>query len=119
MNPTRVLFHLAFGVLYLVLLTGCATPRAALPEEPDDPFLLPPEIRVGYIAEVDAEAGIAIVRLHSASIRAPADLISRNEAMVVTARLETTRFQRGRSLGTRILAGLPNVGDEVVGPRDD
>jgi hypothetical protein len=69
---------------------------------------------VGTILYVDPEAEVAIVQLRSAGTRPAATMTTRNEAMIETSRIELSRYQRGRTLGTRILSGLPNVGDEVV-----
>lgn len=97
-------------------LAGCATPPAgpealAGAEDPLRPAAAEP---IGLVVFVDPADEVAIVEVASARTRIAPVLITRNEALVETARLEPTRFQRGRTLGTRIVSGLPNVGDEVI-----
>lgn len=99
----------------LLLLTGCVTPDA---EEPEDPFRRPAEQIIGTIVLVDPEEEVALVQVRSTGTRLAPSMTSRNEALVETAQLEPTRFQRGRTLGARIVSGLPNVGDEVVARRE-
>jgi hypothetical protein len=41
-------------------------------------------------------------------------LISRKDDLQPTARLQASPYLRGRTLGTRLMAGQPQVGDEVV-----
>jgi hypothetical protein len=41
-------------------------------------------------------------------------LISRTDDLRPTARLQSSAYLRGRMLGTRLLAGRPQIGDEVV-----
>jgi len=96
------------------LLAGCATLPREEPADPDQPVLAFADDIFGVISFVDPEEGIAVVTVRSTATRPSPTLVTRNEALVETARLEPTRFQRGRTLGTRILSGLPNVGDEVV-----
>jgi hypothetical protein len=42
------------------------------------------------------------------------ELIVRTPALQITARLRTSRYVRGRTLGTKIVEGQPSPGDEVV-----
>lgn len=81
---------------------------------PEDPLQIPGAETIGVIIYVDPAEDVALVRVRSSSTRSAPLLIARNESLIETARLEPTRFQRGRTLGTRILSGLPNVGDEVI-----
>lgn len=41
-------------------------------------------------------------------------LIARRDDLQPTARLQSSAYLRGRTLGTRLIAGQPQVGDEVV-----
>jgi len=41
-------------------------------------------------------------------------LITRTDDLRPTARLQSSSYIRGRILGTRLIAGVPHVGDEVV-----
>jgi hypothetical protein len=117
LHPTSTRTHRASAVILLsvlaAFLAGCVTPA---PIEPvaEDPLRPAPGEVVGTILYVDPEAEVAIVQLRSAGTRPAATMTTRNEAMIETSRIELSRYQRGRTLGTRILSGLPNVGDEVV-----
>lgn len=81
--------------------------------------LLPsPRLHVGRIIAVDAAQGFAFVEL---APDAPGgaqfdgtELLARTPDLRPTARLAASRYLRGRTLGTRILAGQPSPGDEVV-----
>lgn len=110
------LLHRLFGLLLIGLLAGCATVPTGQErvEGKDDPLQAPAERPVGVVTFVDAAEEVALIEVRSASTRTAPTLITRNEALVETARLEPTRFQSGRTVGTRILSGLPNVGDEVI-----
>ncbi len=67
---------------------------------------------------VDLPSGFAFVSLASdapaAALADGTELIARTLALRETARLQASRQIRGRTLGTRILAGQPSVDDEVV-----
>ena len=107
---------LLFPLLTLALsLTGCVTPATPTAQvTPADPLSYPPAEPIGHITFVDPAENLALVRMRTSSTRAAPIMTARNDALVPTALLEPTRFQRGRTLGTRILEGLPNVGDEVL-----
>lgn len=107
-QPTLLLVALG-GLLQLA---GCATPVAEV--SPEDPFRLPPAAVIGTVVLVDPEEQLALVQLHATATRLAPVMTTRNDALVETAQLQPTRFQRGHTLGARILSGLPNVGDEVV-----
>jgi hypothetical protein len=101
-----------------LMAAGCVTPTATGPTPErltgeHDPLALPATSAIGTVIFVDPIDGFAIIQVRSASTRITPILVTRNETLVETARLDPTRFQRGRTLGTQILAGLPNVGDEV------
>lgn len=105
------------AALVAILVTGCATvPEPPPAPEEKDPLQRAEEEIVGTVIFVDPAEGVALVEVRSPTTRAAPVLLTRNEALVETGRLEPTRFQRGRTLGTRIVSGLPNVGDEVLAP---
>lgn len=101
---------------------GCVTPSAnesaGTPAEEEDPLTLPNEASIGTIVMIDPEEELALIRMRSSSTRASPSMATRNDSLMETSRLEPTRFQTGRTLGARIVSGLPNVGDEVVVVRD-
>ena len=112
----------ALAALVLPGLGGCLSPQPATRtagEPAEAPLLAPsPHRIVGVIVAVDADLAFAFVE---PSAGAPADalapgasLLTRSAALVETGRLQATRHRRSRTLGTRILAGRPAVGDEVV-----
>jgi len=122
------LLHLLRRILPLPILAasllaaGCVAPTATGPS-PDrlsgerDPLALPSTPTIGTVIFVDPADGVAVIQVRSPSTPIPRVLVTRNETLLETARLEPSRFQRGRTLGTQILSGLPNVGDEVyTGP---
>ena len=109
---------LILALLAAVALSGCATTSQG-PERvsgSDDPLRATAEQVVGTVTYVDPAGGIVLIEMRSPSIRLVPELVTQNEALIETGRIEPTRFQRGRTLGTRILSGIPNVGDEVVIP---
>lgn len=106
------------GLLVISLLaSGCVTPGATTAPDrltdKEDPLAPPLDRALGTVLLVDAEDGIALIQVGSSFTRTAPSLITRNEAFAETSRLEPTRFQRGRTLGARIVQGLPNPGDEV------
>ncbi|HLS28291.1 MAG TPA: hypothetical protein VK041_06545 [Opitutales bacterium] len=108
----------ALSVLLAMLLSGCATIDAG----PDrvsggqDPLQPASEQVVGIVSFVDPAEEIALVEMRSPGMQTAQILLTRNQNLTETSRLEPTRFQRGRTLGTRIVSGLPNIGDEVLIP---
>jgi hypothetical protein len=77
-----------------------------------------PSLIVGRIIALDAQRGSVLIEIGPYNVL-PADfaarrLISRNEALSPTATLQSSAYLRGRILGTRLLSGHPDVGDEVV-----
>lgn len=75
---------------------------------------------VGRVLAVDAARGFAFVDIASdapaASLADGAELVSRTDALRETARLQASRYVRGRTLGAKIVSGQPAPGDEVVFP---
>lgn len=110
----------SFFCVAMVLLAGFFAGCATVPNGQDletgeeDPFEPATNETIGFVVSVDPEEEIAVVEVRSSRTRAAPSMVARNDAMVETARLEPTRFQSGRTLGARIVSGLPNVGDEVI-----
>lgn len=102
-----------FSLLLASFSWGCATlPNSDREAESD---LSPTRARkIGRIAWVDPAEKIAVVQLSTRNRDPLQTMISRNDVLVRTARLQRSDMERGRSLGVRIIEGLPNVGDEVV-----
>ena len=95
------------------------------PAMPADPLpagaLLPSRnLLVGRVLAVDAGSRFASVELvtdaPATALTDGAELISRSDGLRETARLRASRYVRGRTLGTNIVAGQPAPGDEVVFP---
>ena len=106
--------------------TGCGgglTPAPAGPENASPVLgagtLLPsPRLIVGRVIAVDAPQRSAIVEVASdapaAALDTGAELMVRTLELQPTGKLEVSRYLRGRTLGTKIIAGQPSAGDEVV-----
>ena len=81
--------------------------------------LLPsPRLIIGRILAVDQDHGFAFVELASdaphGALNAGTELSVRTLDLRDTGRIEVSRYLRGRTLGTKIVAGQPSPGDEVV-----
>jgi hypothetical protein len=111
--------RLLVAIATLTLCSGCGsvvTPQGnALPA---DALLPSPRIIVGRIVAVDRAQGFAFVELASdapsAALVDGSELISRTANLDVTGRLRSSRYVRGRTLGTKIVEGQPAPSDEVV-----
>lgn len=77
-----------------------------------------PRLIVGRIVAVDVPRGLAFVELigdaPTAATAPSTELIARTLDLRETASLRTSRYLRGRTLGTTIVAGKPSLDDEVV-----
>jgi hypothetical protein len=121
--------------LAVFLFPGCAnfnplTPapigtRNSPPPVAADPLpagaLLPSSnLLVGRVVAIDPARGFAFVELTSsppaAALADGAILVSRTDDLRETARLSTSRYVRGRTLGVRVISGQPAPGNEVVWP---
>ncbi len=115
--------------LCCLLLAGCAT-RASkpasdsaglgTPEQSGQPArTVPGPVQVvGRVIAVDFRTLTVIIETARYAI-VPPDfsgrvLIARKDDLRPTARLQASPYLRGRTLGTRLLAGQPQIGDEVV-----
>jgi hypothetical protein len=115
--------------LCCLLLAGCATrgskssPGGGDSSKPDASAdatrTVPGPVQVlGRVIAVDLRTLSVIIDL-APYVSLPGDfatrqLISRRDDLQPTARLQSSPYLRGRTLGTRLLAGQPQVGDEVV-----
>lgn len=93
-----------------------AASAAMLP--PADALTLSPHKIVGRIVAVDTARGFAFVSLTTttpaAALVEGGELIVRSDDLRETGRVRTSRYTRGRTLGTQIISGQPKLGDEVV-----
>jgi hypothetical protein len=99
--------------------------RIAAPTPASSPAVLGPDalvpsprLIIGRVIAVEMPQGFAFVEL---ATDAPAtalvdgtELITRTLDLRETARLRVSRYVRGRTLGTKVVAGQPSPGDEVV-----
>jgi len=125
-NPAvRRAFLLALTCL---LAAGCSTrgskpaakggePSPAAPAQPARTVPAPVQV-VGRIIAIDLRSLTVVVEL-GPYVTLPTDyasrvLISRHDDLQPTARLQATSYLRGRTLGTRLVAGKPQLNDEVV-----
>ena len=120
-------FHPALLLLGAAIWTAsCArSPAPAAKPEPApapvlgaDALLPSPRLIVGRIIAVDPDRRFAFVELNAdappAALAEGGELITRTLALQETGRLRVSRQQRGRTLGTNVLAGQPAPNDEVV-----
>lgn len=95
-----------------------ATAVETAPPVPLTPLAPSPRLIVGRILAVDAKAGFAFIDLAPDAPRAAlddgAELTVRTLDLHETGRLRASRYLRGHTLGTKIVAGQPSPGDEVV-----
>lgn len=81
--------------------------------------LLPsPRLIMGRLIAVDQAQGFAFVEIAAdapkAGLVAGTELIARTADLRETAKLQVSPHLRARTLGTKIVAGQPSPGDEVV-----
>ena len=108
--------------LACLLLAGCATLRRKSSEggasAKANAVVPGPSLVVGRIIAFDAKSGSVIVEVGPYAVLAPdfatRILLARTDDLRPTARLQSSVYLRGRTLGTRLLDGSPQVGDEVV-----
>lgn len=105
-------------LLAAILFFGACRHTAPAPLLPADALVPSPRLIVGRITAIDAAQGFAFVEIASdapsAALAAGAELIARTLELQESGQLRTSRFVRGRTLGTTIVAGQPSAGDEVV-----
>lgn len=110
-------------IILLTIGSGCSqfSSRAPVTESPvlGPGALVPsPRLIVGRILAVDQNQGFAFVDLAAdapnGALIAGTELVVRTLELHETARIEVSRFVRGRTLGTKVIEGQPSPGDEVV-----
>lgn len=117
----RLLTPLAV-IFFLAACGHVALPTPARPDDRAPPTanaLKPSAIKlVGRVLAVDLVRGFAFVTLAAeppaAALTAGAELIVRTDDLRETARLRSSRYVRGRTLGANIVSGQPTLDDEVV-----
>jgi hypothetical protein len=111
-------FFFSAGCSHLAPLTPTPLPPKSGDPLPADALRASPNRLVGRIFSVDATLGFAFVDLTSeppgAALADGAELTARHDDLSETARLQTTRLLRGRTLAVKIIAGRPAPGNEVV-----
>jgi hypothetical protein len=108
----------------VALLTGCGFFASTPSSKPESTVLsagalLPsPRLIVGRVIAVDEAQRLAFVELASDAPKGAliegTELSVRTLALQDTGRLQASAYVRGRTLGTKIVAGQPSPGDEVV-----
>lgn len=97
---------------------GATAPAPAPHALPDAALAPSPRLIVGRITAVDLGRGFAFVELAAEApaiaLVADSELIARTLDLHETARLRSSRYLRGRTLGTTVVRGRPQIGDEVV-----
>jgi len=104
------------------LLVGCVTDAGhKTPAAPKAGALEPsPFTVVGHVIAVDMSVGNVIIDVAPFAVLPLGydgiAMIARTDDLRPTAKLEASSYLRGHTLGARLLAGRPNIGDEVVIP---
>jgi hypothetical protein len=115
-------------LLPLILLTvapGCALfqplkskPAAAPTVALVEPLAPSPRLILGRVLAVNREQGFVFVDLAAdapaAALAEGTEFICRTLEPRETGRVRASRYVRGRTLGTTLVAGQPSLGDEVV-----
>ena len=110
-----------------LLIAGCATRGSKPASQGGNPVVSPaqtgqtvpgPVQVVGHVISVDLRSLTVMIELAPFAVL-PSDfsgriLISRQDDLRPTARLQASAYLRGRILGARLQAGKSQVGDEVV-----
>ena len=109
---------------FVPFFTGCGLFSTKVPTKPAPAVLsagalLPsPRLIVGRVIAVDESRRLAFVELApdapQAALVDGTELSVRTLSLRDTARLQTSPYVRGRTLGAKIMAGQPSPGDEVV-----
>jgi hypothetical protein len=119
MSPVRLLLPLAL----LTLACGCRNLTPIRPVKPPPPVVLEPlapspRLILGRIIGSDRSQGFVFVELGgdapAAALAEGTEFICRTLELRETGRVRASRYLRGRTLGTTIIAGQPTIGDEVV-----
>jgi hypothetical protein len=111
-----------------LLIAGCATRGAKPAPKGGDSAVAPsaatehtvpgPVQVVGRVISLDLRSLTVVIELSPFAVLPPdfngRILISRQDDLRPTARLQASAYLRGRILGARLLAGKSQIGDEVV-----
>jgi hypothetical protein len=107
-----------------LLFAGCATTGSKPTTVGDTPVATPsvtvpaPTQVVGRIISVDMRELAVVIEVPPFEMLPPdysgRVLVSRLDDLRPTARMQASPYLRGRTLAARLLAGRPQVGDEVV-----
>ena len=113
--------------LSCLLLAGCATlGRNSSPDitstsgskAKTNATLPSNSLVIGRIISFDPRSLSVVIEVGAYAVLPPdfatRILVARTADLTPTARLQSSVYLRGRILGTRLLAGTPHVGDEVV-----
>jgi hypothetical protein len=126
-DPVKIAATVPVTLAAILFSTGCRTRPAPVPPAAVAPAVVPdlsgrldpsPRLIVGRILAVDPAQGFAFVDLGAdapaAALVNGTELVARTLDLSETGRLVASSHLRGRTLGTRIAGGRPQVGDEVV-----
>lgn len=117
--------RLLLPLVLLALASGCAlfkplkskstaAPQASLVE----PLAPSPRLILGRVLAVNRDQGFVFVDLAAdapaAALAEGTEFICRTLDLRESGRVRASRYVRGRTLGTTIIAGQPAPGDEVV-----
>ena len=117
--------HRAFLLALVCLLpAGCATSgghkASAAATAKADALTPSPFVVVGHVLAFDASTGNVIIDVAPYAVLPLGfdglTLLARTDDLQPTAKLQASAYLRGHTLGARLLAGLPAIGDEVVSP---
>jgi hypothetical protein len=108
-----------------VFLGGCqsvssskSAPAASPPILAADALVPSPRLIIGRIIAINPAQGFAFIELApdapNAALIAGTEWIARTLELRETGRMHVSPYVRGRTVGTKIVAGQPSTGDEVV-----
>ena len=115
--------RLLLPLVVLSLLCGCRNltpirPAKRVPPVVLEPLAPSPRLILGRIIATDPGQGFVFVDLAGdapvAALAEGTEYICRTLELRETGRVRASRYVRGRTLGTTLIAGQPALGDEVV-----
>ena len=115
--------RLILALAVAAAVSGCQWLRRPVRKPPPptaavEPLAPSPRLIIGRVLATDPDRQFAFVELGAdvpaTNLTEGIELIARAFDLRVTGRLQTSRYLRGRTLGTVILSGQPTPGDEVV-----
>lgn len=119
--PTLLAAGLIWSGCTAIRSTDSASPAIAHREAtttPAEPLTPSPRLIVGRVLATDPVGAFAWVDLvfdaPAGALGEGAELTTRTFNLRPTGTLRTSRYMRGRTLGTQIVSGQPTPGDEVV-----